>query len=147
MEVLLLKRRLFLEEAELHGEEKTQLSFETTSSLLCLSLCWTPIKFDIATLLFLSGARETIIFFFFQRPLLRQLLDNDDQQEFFWRNYSSSFGDAKSSFMGLAAGIGHTYWHFALQRPQIIPLLLRKIFALVVFLISPVLIRVIRVMF
>ena len=64
--------------------EKTQLSFETTSaSLLCLSLCWTPIKFDIATLLFLSGARETIIFFFFQRPLLRQLLDNDDQQEFF----------------------------------------------------------------
>ena len=59
MEVLLLKRRLFLEEAELHGEEKTQLSFETTSaSLLCLSLCWTPIKFDIATLLFLSGARE-----------------------------------------------------------------------------------------
>ena len=39
-------------------EEKTQLSFETTSSLLCLSLCWTPIKFDIATLLFLSGARE-----------------------------------------------------------------------------------------
>ena len=48
-----------MEEAELHGEEKTQLSFETTSaSLLCLSLCWTPIKFDIATLLFLSGARE-----------------------------------------------------------------------------------------
>ena len=60
------------------------MSFETTSSsLLCLSLCWTPIKFDIATLLFLSGARETIIFFFFcQRPLLRQLLDVDDQEVF-----------------------------------------------------------------
>ena len=78
-EEALFGRSSFTEEQE----EKTQLSFETTSSLLCLSLCWTPIKFDIATLLFLSGARETIIFFFFQRPLLRQLLDNDDQQEFF----------------------------------------------------------------
>ena len=36
--------------------------------------------------------------------------------------------------MGLAAGIGHTYWHFAQPKdPQIIPFLLRKIFA--VFLV------------
>ena len=49
-----------------------------------------------------------------------------DGKKFFWRNYSSSLlfarcrgSDAKSSFMGLAAGIGHTYWHFA--RPKLSP--------------------------